>query len=80
MFKILKPLLLVILISASCFSQKKSEKSVEQQCKEFSAWFKTLSPIQKRSAANELVYKLNSMDSYSRGLWLATLDSLEKKI
>ncbi|ELV7526137.1 hypothetical protein [Flavobacterium psychrophilum] len=79
MYKTLKTFLLIILISSSCFGQKKSGKTVEQQCKEFSAWFKTLSPSEKRSAANELVYKLNSMDSHSRGLWLATLDSLEKK-
>lgn len=79
MNKLLKIALLSILFTMNCHSQKKQTKSIEQECKEFSAWFKTLSPIEKRSASKALVDKLNTMDANHRGLWLATLQSLEEK-
>lgn len=65
---------ILIFFCSSSFGQKKQSKTVQQQAKEFVAWFKTLNDNEKRSASKGLVDKLNSMDAQSKGIWLAALE------
>lgn len=66
--------ILIIFLCSFTFAQKKQPKTVQQQAKEFVAWFNTLNDIEKRSASKGLVDKLNSMDAQSKGIWLAALE------
>lgn len=75
-------IIFILLFSANSIGQKKPQKTVQQQAKEFTTWFKTLNENEKKSASKGLVDKLNTLDAESRATWLLALESLNgpKKI
>ncbi len=72
-------LILLLLVIPLCSYSQKSVSTIEKEATNWAIQFEKMNPYQQREASNKLVKFLNSVDSQTKGIWLATLKKNDEK-